>query len=174
MEFPTVDGLRPTADRVRETLFNWLQDSIQGEVCLDLFAGSGALGLEALSRGAKHVDFVEKNGLVANCIRGNAERFEVSNATVYCADASRWLEAQCGEAAKEMPKYGLVFLDPPFSEAMLEAACIELNSSGLLRKGCLIYVESGSELAQKDIPDNWHELKRKKTGSVFYSLYQLD
>lgn len=169
MEFPAVGGLRPTADRVRETLFNWLQDSIQGEVCLDLFAGSGALGVEALSRGAKHVDFVEKNQLVVNYIRDNVERFGVSNATVCCADASLWLEAQC----KQIPKYGLVFLDPPFSEPMLVSACVKLNSSGLLKKDCLIYVESGDELIQKDMPDNWYEIKHKKTGSVFYSLYQL-
>ncbi len=168
LEFPNVEGLRPTADRIRETLFNWLQDSIQGETCLDLFSGSGALGFEALSRGAKQVDFVEKDRIAASCIRGNLERFNIARGTLYCADAFDWLAAQ----QAGMSRYGLVFLDPPFNEEFLADACIKLDASGLLRKSGLVYIETADVSEFGKIPSVWRKLKSKKAGSVNYSLYQ--
>lgn len=168
LAFPGLDGLRPTADRTRETLFNWLQDNIQGESCLDMFSGSGALGFEALSRGARQVDFVEKNTMAANCIKRNLEQLNIVNGRLYCDDAFHWLQAQ----QKDGPRYGVVFLDPPFHDDFIAAICSKLQASGLLKKSCLLYVESGNIAELEKIPSTWKLLKRKKTGTGSYNLYE--
>lgn len=169
LEFPGLEGLRPTSDRIRETLFNWLQDSIPGEACLDLFAGSGALGLEALSRGAARVDFIEKNTLAANAIRNNIDRLGANHGTVYCADALQWLD----QNAQSADRYGLIFLDPPFREQLLAATITKLETTTILKEGCLVYIEKQEQTIVDEMPDNWTEIKNKKTGSVRYSLYQV-
>ncbi len=169
LEFPEVDGLRPTSDRIRETLFNWLQGRIQEETCLDLFSGSGALGFEALSQGAKQVDFVEKNRIAANGIIENLERFDVSRGALYCDDAFHWLEAQ----QQGMPRYGLVFLDPPFGANLIAGICAKLDTSGLLKKNCLVYVEVESSSQAEHGPETWFRTKSRKTGAVRYSLYEI-
>ncbi len=169
LEFPEVDGLRPTSDRIRETLFNWLQDRIQGETCLDLFSGSGALGFEALSRGAKQVDFVEKNRIAANGIIKNLERFDVSQGALHCDDVLLWLEAQ----QQSMPRYGLVFLDPPFHANLVASICPKLDASGLLKKNCLVYVEVGNSSDFEHVPETWLRTKNKKAGAVNYNLYEI-
>ena len=145
LDFPTLEGLRPTADRVRETLFNWLQDSIQGETCLDLFAGSGALGFEALSRGASQVDFIEQNVMAAKSIRENIERLGAKQGAVYCCDALQWLNSH----AQESQRYGLVFLDPPFQGELLVRAVEKLESANILKAGGLVYIEKEKNNAQK-------------------------
>ncbi len=169
LEFPSLEGLRPTTDRIRETLFNWLQDTIQSQHCLDLFAGSGALGFEALSRGASRVDFVEKNSDAANAIRTNIERLKTERGRVYCTDALEWL-AQSGQ---EDARYGLVFLDPPFKDKLLAKAIAALESSAILRDGCLVYVEENLQADAVDFPAAWVQLKSKKAGSVRYGLYEV-
>ena len=169
LEFPSLEGLRPTADRVRETLFNWLQDSIQGETCLDLFAGSGALGFEALSRGASQVDFIERNTSAVNAIRGNIERLDANRGRVYCADAFDWLDRYT-QGSKQ---YGLVFLDPPFKDETLARAIAKLESANLLRDGGLVYIEKEKQLIDDDLPGNWVEVKSKKAGSVQFGLYSI-
>lgn len=169
LEFPSIEGLRPTADRVRETLFNWLQDSIAGEVCLDLFAGSGALGFEALSRSAGRVDFIEKDRAAAAAIRENISRLNATQGHVFCTDALNWL------TGKELSRqyYGLVFLDPPFTELLLDHAIAGLVEADIMKDGCLVYVEQGAEPDAIDLPDNWTQLKSKKAGSVCYALYRV-
>ena len=166
LDFPSLEGLRPTADRIRETLFNWLQDSVAGETCLDLFAGSGALGLEALSRNAARVDFVEKNGAAATAIRDNIHRLGTEKGRVFCADALKWISEQ-GELG-----YGLVFLDPPFSENSMNSAICELESANVMRDGCLVYIERGIDSDELTLPANWTEIKSKKAGAVRFGLYR--
>jgi 16S rRNA (guanine966-N2)-methyltransferase len=169
LDFPSLEGLRPTADRIRETLFNWLRDSIQGEVCLDLFAGSGALGFEALSRGASQVDFIEQNVTAVNSIRDNIERLDAKHGNVYCSDAFEWL-SRCTQDSK---KYGLVFLDPPFKGGALARAIVKLESANLLRDGGLVYIEKKKESIDDDLPGNWVEVKSKKAGLVQFGLYNI-
>lgn len=169
LEFPSLEGLRPTADRIRETLFNWLQNSIQGERCLDLFAGSGALGFEALSRGAAKVDFVEKNTAAVNSIRSNIEQLGIEQGEVYCTDAFEWLDRY----AQGSKQYGLVFLDPPFKGEALARAIVKLESAELLRDGGLVYVEQEKQLTDDGLPSNWIEVKSKKAGAVQFGLYNI-
>ncbi len=169
LEFPSLEGLRPTADRIRETLFNWLQDSIQGETCLDLFAGSGALGFEALSRGASQVDFVEQNTAAVNSIRGNIERLDAKYGNVYCVDAFEWL----GRYALDSKQYGLIFLDPPFKGEMLARAIVKIESANLLSDGGLVYIEKEKQSINDGLPSNWIEVKSKKAGTVQFGLYSI-
>lgn len=169
LEFPSLEGLRPTADRIRETLFNWLQDRIQGEVCLDLFAGSGALGFEALSRGASRVDFIERNGDAAKSIENNIQRLDAKRGRVYCNDALEWLDT----TAAHESKYGLIFLDPPFKSALLATAVEQLSSADILKEECLVYVEQAQQTESVSLPANWVEVKNKKAGSVQYGLYRI-
>ncbi len=168
LQFPSLEGLRPTTDRIRETLFNWLQDSIQFEVCLDLFAGSGALGFEALSRGASQVDFIEKNADAADSIRSNIERLGARQGRVYRVDALTWL----AQARQDGSQYGLVFLDPPFKEALLANAISLLEAAAIMKEGCLVYVEQNLNSNTVEFPASWVELKSKKAGSVSYSLFK--
>ncbi len=169
LEFPSLEGLRPTADRVRETLFNWVRDSIQSQVCLDLFAGSGALGFEALSRGARQVDFIEKNAAAANSIRANLERLDAIKGRVYCVDALKWLD----QTAQTETRYGLVFLDPPFKDLLLKNTIASLEQAAIMQDGCLVYVEQNLQSSVVELPANWIRLKDKKAGSVRYSLYEV-
>lgn len=169
LEFPSLEGLRPTADRIRETLFNWLQNSIQGECCLDLFAGSGALGFEALSRGASQVDFIEQSPSAANSIRSNIERLGTERGEAYCSDAFEWLDRR-GQDSK---KYGLVFLDPPFKGEALARAIVKIESAELLRDGGLVYIEKEKQPSGDDLPSHWLEIKSKKAGVVQFGLYRV-
>jgi 16S rRNA (guanine966-N2)-methyltransferase len=167
--FPSLEGLRPTADRFRETLFNWLQDSIAGETCLDLFAGSGALGFEALSRGAGQVDFIEQNTAAVKSILGNIERLDAEHGNVYCSDAFDWLDRY----SQDSKQYGLVFLDPPFKGETLARAIIKLESANLLRDGGLVYIEKEKRSTDVDFPSNWVEVKSKNAGLVRFGLYSV-
>lgn len=167
LAFPDVDGLRPTADRVRETLFNWLQDSIAREDCLDLFAGSGACGLEALSRGARHVTFIDSSAAATAAIRQNLALLGAVGGQVICDDSLHWLQQQSPQA-----RFGLVFLDPPFAADLLARSAAALEASGLLREAALLYVESAQPLTSLALPQCWRALKARQAGKVHFGLYQ--
>lgn len=167
LAFPDVEGLRPTADRIRETLFNWLQERIAREDCLDLFAGSGACGMEALSRGARHVTFIDSASAAATAIRNNLALLGAEGSQVVCEDSLRWLLRQTPP-----PRYGLVFLDPPFAGDLLVRSATALEVSGLLRDDALLYLESAQSLAALPLPLNWSVLKARQAGKVHYGLYQ--
>ncbi|MFT4886779.1 MAG: 16S rRNA (guanine966-N2)-methyltransferase [Pseudohongiellaceae bacterium] len=170
IEFPTITGLRPTSDRVRETLFNWIQMDLAGNNCLDLFSGSGALGIESLSRGASSVTFVEENQIAAKSIQENLNRLHLSEGQVVCSDALKWIDNQ----KSSMTKYDVVFLDPPFSSNIMASTCQHLDSNGLLNKACKIYTETSIDPNKIIFPQSWRRLKEKKAGQVFFSLFIND
>ena len=151
LRFPAIDGLRPTLDRVRETLFNWLQHDIEGARVLDAFAGSGALGFEALSRGAREVIFLEKNPKAAIQLKENLQALGAGNAQVWAGDALVWLD-------QNPEPYDLVFLDPPFGKELLQPALDRLT----LLPGALVYVEHESNLTPV-FPAHWDEYRCKRT-----------
>ena len=158
LTFPTEAGLRPTTDRVRETLFNWLGQTLEGKVCLDLFAGSGALGFEACSRGAKRVTLVERNPKVVAALRENAGKLGALQADVVCRDALAWLRAEAGV-------YDVIFLDPPFQAGLLEKL-LPLLSVHLNADGCA-YVESGAVTIP---PPGMQLTKSGRAGQAYYGL----
>lgn len=171
LQFPDVPGLRPTADRVRETLFNWLQGWVLDEDCLDLFAGSGACGLEALSRGARSAVFVDASRDASDSIRSHLSLLGAQNATVVTATAGQWLQtvaAQAGPSAR----FGLVFLDPPFAADALAGTVQQLEASGILKPRAQIYLESGQDLAALPVPPTWTARKNLRAGAVYYGLYE--
>jgi 16S rRNA (guanine966-N2)-methyltransferase len=162
--FPDTD-LRPTPDRVRETLFNWLQDRVAGARCLDLFAGSGALGLEALSRGAAEALFVESDRSAASALRLLLADWGVANAQVRESDALRLL------AGQSLPM-NLVFLDPPFAAGLLDQSAKALTAGGWLADGALVYVEHAAGQSWT-APAGWKTLKSGAAGAVGYHLHQF-
>jgi 16S rRNA (guanine966-N2)-methyltransferase len=149
---------------VRETLFNWLAPMISGATCLDLFAGTGALGIEALSRGAGRVDFVERDAQLARALRDNLARLGETSGEVRQADAPGLL-AQPAHA-----RYDIVFLDPPFGENLWEAAAQRLEAGGWFAERAWIYVESPAEQALA-LPPNWRPHREKCAGAVRYALF---
>ena len=157
--------LRPTGNRIRETLFNWLQPNIQGSICLDLFAGSGCLGLEALSRGASKCVMVEKNKRVINHLTKNIEKLSSSTELIH-DDALNYL------SSKELSKtFDIVFLDPPFDSAIYESTMRTLELNHWLSRDALIYVEARSDSSMFRIPDNWSLSREQVAGNVRYMLY---
>lgn len=166
IQFPELDGLRPSADRVRETLFNWLQLDIPGSRCLDLFSGSGVLGIESLSRGASSVTFIENNPVAARAVQDNLSQLGLTDGNVNCIDALRWLNKQ----SELDQKFDVVFLDPPFSEDIIPTVCELLEKKSLLSFGSKIYIETGTTEKPLSLPPNWRELKRKQAGQVDFRL----
>lgn len=164
LDVPDLPGLRPTAERVRETLFNWLAPVIAGARCLDLCAGTGALGIEALSRGAASVQFVERDARAAQALRDNLSRLKAPGGQVAAVDALAFLQG----AAQP---YGLVFLDPPFALAMWEPIAQRLEQGGWLAPGAWIYVESPRSSALR-LPNTWVEHREGAAGEVRYALYR--
>jgi 16S rRNA (guanine966-N2)-methyltransferase len=160
---PEVEGLRPTPDRVRETLFNWLSGCIEGARCLDLYAGSGALGFEAASRGAARVVLVEKNARAVDSMREQAAALGAGQIEVVHADVRHWLR---GEATR----YDIVFLDPPFGSDDLGEVCGLLEQQAWLAPGALVYLESRATLEELDMPPAWQILRRQRAGQVRYYL----
>lgn len=171
LTFPEVEGLRPTPDRVRETLFNWLQNVTPGARCLDLFAGSGALGLEALSRGAESVTFIDQSPEAVRCLRSNLELLKSPRGEVVSGSALGWLESRQTDFEA---RYDLIFLDPPFRKGWLEPICQQLESKNLLADNAAIYIEAESELTQLPVPENWREHRCKVAGQVTYRLFFRD
>lgn len=159
-------GFRPTPDRVKETLFNWLQPYLRGRRCLDLFAGSGALCLESLSRGAKEVVMVERDAAVARNLANNITTLGTSNARLVNSDALAYL-------AGNAEPFDVVFVDPPFAQSTLINQCIDrLQQQHWLSPGALVYVEAPSTFNELVLPENWSVLKGKKAGQVGYHLLQ--
>ncbi|SEG78989.1 16S rRNA (guanine(966)-N(2))-methyltransferase RsmD [Marinobacterium lutimaris] len=167
--FAAIEGLRPTPDRVRETLFNWLQGVTEGARCVDLCAGSGALGLEALSRGAGSLTFVDQSSLVARTLRENLQKLKVQNAEVVNASALDWLSAL---PADESERFDLVFMDPPFRKGLVAPLCALLESHNLLSERAMVYVESEKEIGAPDVPESWSLYREKHAGQVSYRLYE--
>ncbi|MEN8170461.1 MAG: 16S rRNA (guanine(966)-N(2))-methyltransferase RsmD [Pseudomonadota bacterium] len=165
LQFPDVEGLRPTTDRVRETLFNWLQPIIHGSRCLDLFAGSGALGLEALSRGATAVSFIDSDGLAVRSLKENLSLLKDEHGTVIQSDALAFLRG----AAPAQP-FDIVFLDPPFRRALLQPCLEQLCQDGWLSENARIYLEVEQELGEPELPPGWEMVRSKKAGQVIYGL----
>jgi 16S rRNA (guanine966-N2)-methyltransferase len=163
IRFPGQGGIRPTPDRVRETLFNWLMDKVRGSRCLDLFAGSGALGLEALSRGAAHVTFVERDRENAARLRETATTLAPGRATVVETDALAWLTGRPGT-------YDIVFLDPPFTAGVLAEAMQCLESRGVLAPGARIYIEMPASAGPPELPAPWSLHRTGRAGAVGYHL----
>ncbi len=162
---PQVPGLRPTPDRVRETLFNWLAPTIEGARCLDLFAGTGALGIEALSRGAAHVDFIERDPVLAQLLRDSLIRLKQTQATVRNVDAFSFLVSAPAAA------FDIVFVDPPFDANLWEEAAQRLEARGWLSSTALIYIES-SVTRVLSTPSQWQLHRESQAGAVRYALYR--
>ena len=167
--FPVVSGLRPTADRIRETMFNWLQEEVAGQTCLDLFAGSGACGLEALSRGAKRVVFIENNRLAYDSIGSNINLLQAVGAERLYIDVEDWLNRQ---STQYQNCFGVVFIDPPFAMNLAASVCHLLEQQNILKGAAKIVIESDRILLENELPDSWKQLKGRKTGLVYYYLYE--
>lgn len=165
LSFTPAAGLRPTGDRVRETLFNWLAPDIHDARCLDLFAGSGALGLEALSRGASHCDFVDTSGATLRTIQ---EHLQTLNAT---ASANCHHLAATDFLTREADPWHIVFLDPPFDTGMLAPAIEALAQRQCLAPDALVYIETGHEEALPPLPTRWELHREKRAGEVSYRLF---
>jgi 16S rRNA (guanine966-N2)-methyltransferase len=155
--------LRPTADRVRETLFNWLAPVIPGARCLDAFAGSGALGFEAVSRGAGEVVLIEQSGAVARQLEANALRLGADETRIVQRNALRWLEG-AGQP------FDIVFLDPPFADALWAPAIARLAGRGWLKPGSRVYLEAPMRIGFPELPPNWDLVRDKTAGQVRYGL----
>ena len=161
VRFPAAAQLRPTPDRVRETLFNWLGQRLDGLSCLDLFAGSGALGFEALSRGAKRVVMVESDRQIAAALRDSARELGAGELEVVNADAIAWLSGP-GE------RFDVAFVDPPYASDLARAALAALPAR--LNPGARVYAESPQPL---ELPPPWRALREDRAGAVRYALYEL-
>lgn len=167
------DTLRPTPNRVRETLFNWLQEDIQGARCLDLFAGTGILGFEALSRGANQVTFVEKDRATLQQIEATATKLAATDdCQLIVQDALAYLATFSNDNAieQDVKPFDVIFLDPPFNTSLLDNSLIELAHNQLMGSNTLLYVESAIPLSEQSMPNHWHLLKQKQASQVFYHL----
>lgn len=159
--------LRPTPDRVRETLFNWLTGYIEGARCLDLFAGTGALGFEALSRGAKEVVFVDHHVPQVKAIEETARGFQAQDRChIILNESIRWLK----QVQHDATPFDIIFLDPPFSSMLAKESIRLLADSTLVQSSTLIYVESPKPLVAENIPAHWQLLKQKTASEVAYHL----
>ncbi len=173
LNFVNAQGLRPTLDRVRETLFNWLQPVIFNAHCLDLYSGSGALGFEALSRGAHQVTLVDNNRQVCQQLNYNLQLLSCENATTVCMDAVDFLSRHAVQQVK-LSQYQIVFLDPPFNQGLLNSCCEKLEQQQLLAERCYIYIEAEKNLKLNMLPQCWTKTKEKKTSQIAYYLFIRD
>ncbi|BBB24738.1 16S rRNA (guanine(966)-N(2))-methyltransferase RsmD [Amphritea japonica] len=169
LNFPEIEGLRPTPDRVRETLFNWLSAYVPGGRCLDMFSGSGALGFEALSRGAIHVTMIDNSAEVIHQLRQNIQELKSQHAELVTGSVVNWLEARSGDLEIQ---YDIVFMDPPFNKDLAPLCCLLLEQKKMLADNAMIYVETEKEMADLQVPDNWELYREKTAGQVTYRLYQ--
>lgn len=155
------EGLRPTTDRVKETLFNWLMMDVAGSRCLDCFAGSGSLGIEALSRQAQAVVFLEKFVNAASQLQKNLSALKAENGTVFHTDTLQFLAQKNSNAP-----FDIVFVDPPFHQGFVPQVLNALVQNGWLAENALIYVETEKTHAPLDLPESWQILKEKTAGQV--------
>lgn len=165
LSFPEVPGLRPTPDRVRETLFNWLAPLISGARCLDLFAGSGALGFEALSRGAAQVVLVDNQPEVIKQLKANLALLQAESAEVIRAKAMAYLNGPA------LP-FDVVFLDPPYQTDWLPSCIERLEQGGWLTAHAWIYLEAPAKAGLPTLPKNWRVVRSKTAGEVGYHLVE--
>jgi 16S rRNA (guanine966-N2)-methyltransferase len=164
LDVPDLPGLRPTPERVRETLFNWLAPTLAGAQVLDLCAGTGALGIEALSRGAAAAQFVERDAAAARALRENLARLKVAGASVATLDAASYLQGT--------PRtFGLVFMDPPFDLQLWAPLARQLEQAGWLAAAAQIYVECPHQAAPV-LPANWQPWREAVAGEVRFALYR--
>ena len=159
------EGLRPTTDRVKETLFNWLAQEIPHAKCLDLFSGSGALGFEAASRQAELVTMLELNPQAFQQLKSNKEALKADHITLVNTDTLQFLN-QPGTP------YDVVFIDPPFHKGLLDETLQLLENHGWLAEDAMIYIETEKELDINHLPKHWHLHREKTAGQVCYRLYQ--
>jgi len=160
-----LQGLRPTTDRVKETLFNWLATDIRDSRCLDLFAGSGSLGFESLSRGSRQTWMLETNPQAARQLQENVTRLNAGErARIIQTDSVSFLN-DTGEP------FDIVFIDPPFRQELVADVCRRLEDNGWLADEALIYIEHESELDALPLPANWQPYKGKQAGQVCYQLF---
>lgn len=160
------EGLRPTTDRVKETLFNWLQFELPGARVLDLFAGSGSLGFEALSRGASHVVFAETSPTALRQLTSNINSLQASAEVISQG-------AQACLAKQPQASIDMVFIDPPFGKHWLDTIIPELDASGILQAQAWVYVESGQQDTFNSWPQHWHLHREKAAGQVTYRLFRV-
>jgi 16S rRNA (guanine966-N2)-methyltransferase len=166
LHFPDAPNLRPTPDRVRETIFNWLAPMIHGARCLDLFAGSGALGLEALSRGAAFTTFVDSHKIVTQALNSHLEILNAKDkAEVLQVDSVKFLN-------NTAQQFDLVFLDPPYHLDFMQQVVPLLEANGWLSHDAMLYLEIEKRQSLPELPANWKELKNKVAGEVNYYLFQ--
>lgn len=163
LPFADYAGVRPTSDRIRETVFNWLQPVISGARCLDLFAGSGALGFEALSRGAAETVFVDEDLRVIQQLQKNADELNAGGATIVWRNAVEFL-------TESATPFDIVFLDPPFREEILGPLTRQLEQHHCLSKTAWIYLESPCQRPWPELPDTWHIKHDKRAGQVRFAL----
>ena len=167
IHFPPVAAIRPTPDRVRETVFNWLQSAVAGRRCLALYAGSGALGLEALSRGAREAVFVDLEPAVSRHLVATLQRLGCDRGRVIRSDARSFL-------AGAAEPFDIIFLDPPFGESVLADVCRRVEAGGWLAPGGHVYLEAPASAGPPELPDGWSLLKSKRAGEVGYHLAQRE
>lgn len=167
LQVPDSKDLRPTPDRVRETLFNWLAPWIAGARCLDLFAGSGVLGFEALSRGAVLAVMVDEAPDVIHLLQDQLLKFDAKNGEVYRARVP-------GQLKKPDVPFDVVFLDPPYQSGLLLPTCQYLEEQGFLADGAYIYLEAGEVINENDLPAGWRIIKSSKAGQVAYHLVKRE
>lgn len=164
--FPMAHGLRPTPNRVRETLFNWLAPYVEAAKVFDPFSGSGALFLEALSRGAGSALALDLNPAAVTSLRGHLTTLRCDNGQVLQSDALTYLQSQ------PATPFDLVFLDPPFSQNLLLPACELLEQRGWLADDAWVYTESEQPPSSLGMPGNWRLHREQKAGQVHYALWQ--
>jgi 16S rRNA (guanine966-N2)-methyltransferase len=167
VRFLDVPGLRPTPDRVRETLYNWLQFEITRCHVLDLFAGSGALAFEAASRGAEHVTLIEKDAQQAQCLRQNLALLAAENCQLICADSLQWLNKPAVKA------YDLVLLDPPFHLGIVSQVVSRLMQQAWLKPNAWVYIETELAPEQLELPDQFELHRQTRAGLVHALLYRV-
>lgn len=167
LHFPEAGGVRPTPARARETLFNWLNFHLAGADCLDLFAGSGALGLEALSRGAGSVTLVDHTQALARALQENLRLLGSTHGQVVCQDVEHFLKR------RQRPPFDIVFMDPPFRQGWLERLVLLLHEGQWVRDGGWVYMEYESERTPPPVPDSWQPHRQSRAGQVTYTLYRV-
>ncbi len=163
LKVPAVKDLRPTPDRVREPIFNWLAQTMAGANCLDMFAGSGALGFEALSRGARYVEMVDQSAGVVSLLQEELQTFGADNALIYRAKAPEGIR-------QSDTKFDIVFLDPPYQADLLSVCTHYLEDHDLLADRAYIYLEAHAPIKDNELPVNWRIIKSKQAGQVAYHL----
>jgi 16S rRNA (guanine966-N2)-methyltransferase len=163
IRFPPVAAIRPTPDRVRETLFNWLQPDVPGSRCLDLYAGSGALGLEALSRGAREVVFVDVDAVALRHLDATLGNLHCERGRTVRAEAWRYLDGP-------VEPFDIIFLDPPYADRALADTCRRIADRGWLEPGGLVYLEDVAAAGPPALPPGWELLRSKRAGEVGYHL----